>query len=161
MSRPLPTQSIPTAPRARPCVGHLVPLLWDPLAFLNSLPAHGKLVRIRLGPFALVVICDPELTHQVLIDDRLFDKGGPLIGRLREVPGDGAATCPHSAHRRLRRLAQPAFHPARLPGYAEPMTARPKPSTPTAGTPRASHHPAKPSSLSPPAPANASAIPTP
>lgn len=29
----------------------------------------------------------------------------------------------HSTHRRLRRLAEPAFHPTRLPGYAQAMTA--------------------------------------
>ncbi|MGH3773030.1 MAG: cytochrome P450 [Pseudonocardiaceae bacterium] len=36
--------------------------------------------------------------------------------------GDGLASCPHSLHRRQRRLAQPAFHPTRLPGYARVMT---------------------------------------
>ncbi|MCX5390407.1 cytochrome P450 [Streptomyces sp. NBC_00094] len=114
--------SIPTAPRALPLIGHVVPLLRDPLAFLNSLPAHGELVRIRLGPLAVVVVCDPELTRQVLLDDRVFDKGGPLYDRLREVIGDGVVSCRHQAHRRLRRLSQPAFHQARLPDYARAMT---------------------------------------
>ncbi|MFC8955042.1 cytochrome P450 [Streptomyces sp. NPDC057101] len=115
--------SIPTAPRALPLVGHVVPLLRDPLAFLNSLPAHGELVRIRLGPLSVVVICDPELTRRALLDDRVFDKGGPLYDRLREVIGVGVVSCPHQAHRRLRRLSQPAFHQARLPDYAQAMTA--------------------------------------
>lgn len=113
---------IPPASRALPVLGHVVPLLRDPLAFLTSLPAHGDLVHIRLGPFPMIVICDPELTHQALLADGVFDKGGPLFDRAREVVGDGLASCPHSAHRRLRRLAQPAFHPARLPGYAQIIT---------------------------------------
>ncbi|MFI0743091.1 cytochrome P450 [Streptomyces sp. NPDC021100] len=117
-------RTIPAAPRALPLLGHLVPLLRDPLALLTSLPAHGDLVRLNLGPFPLIVICDPELTRQALVNDRVFDKGGPMFDRAREVAGDGLGTCPHSAHRRLRRLAQPAFHPARLPGYAQTMTAR-------------------------------------
>ncbi|MFD0413755.1 cytochrome P450 [Streptomyces sp. NPDC127108] len=117
-------RSVPLAPRALPLVGHLIPLTRNPLGFLNSLPAHGELVRIQLGPFPLVVICDPELTRHALIDDRVFDKGGPIFDRVREVVGDhGLASCPYSAHRRLRRLAQPAFHPARLPGYAQAMSA--------------------------------------
>ncbi|MGK5529747.1 cytochrome P450 [Streptomyces sp. URMC 129] len=116
-------RSIPIAPDALPLIGHLVPLLRDPLAFMNSLPAHGDLVRIRLGPLSMVVICDPELTRQALVDDRVFDKGGPIFDRMREVMGNGIGTCPHSDHRRLRRLSQPAFHPARLPGYAQAMTA--------------------------------------
>ncbi|MFB6839079.1 cytochrome P450 [Streptomyces sp. NPDC056361] len=115
-------RSIPTAPRGLPLVGHVVPLLRDPLAFLKSLPAFGDLVRIRLGPLAMVVICDPELTRRALLDDRVFDKGGPLYDRLREVIGDGVVSCRHQAHRRLRRLSQPAFHQARLPDYARAMT---------------------------------------
>ncbi|MGW0120617.1 cytochrome P450 [Streptomyces sp. NPDC003327] len=116
-------RSIPTAPRALPLLGHVVPLLRDPLAFLTSLPALGDLVRVRLGPLGMVVICDPDLTRQALLDDRTFDKGGPLYDRLREVIGDGVVSCPHQAHRRLRRLSQPAFHQARLPDYARVMTA--------------------------------------
>lgn len=114
---------IPNAPRALPLIGHVVPLLRDPLAFLNSLPALGELVRIRLGPLSVIVVCDPELTRQALLDDRVFDKGGPLYDRLREVIGDGVVSCRHDTHRRLRRLSQPAFHQARLADYAGTMTA--------------------------------------
>ncbi|MEU7580743.1 cytochrome P450 [Streptomyces sp. NPDC041068] len=116
-------RSVPVAPKALPLVGHLIPMLRNPLEFINSLPAHGELVRIQVGPFTLVMICDPELTRQALVDDRVFDKGGPIFDRVREVVGDdGLASCPYSTHRRLRRLAQPAFHPARFPGYAKAMS---------------------------------------
>ncbi|MFE0105249.1 cytochrome P450 [Streptomyces sp. NPDC059009] len=116
-------RSVPRAPKSLPLVGHLMPLMRSPLEFLNSLPAHGDLVRVQLGPFTLVVICDPELTRQALVEDRVFDKGGPIFDRVREVVGDdGLASCPYSAHRRLRRLTQPAFHPARLPDYAKAMS---------------------------------------
>ncbi|WP_172387761.1 cytochrome P450 [Streptomyces sp. MNP-20] len=114
---------IPTAPHAWPLLGHLTKLVRDPFTLLESLPAHGELVRLRMGPLPLVVICDPELTRQALLDDRTFDKGGPFWDRGREAVGDGLGSCPHSAHRRLRRLAQPAFHPGRQPGYARIMTA--------------------------------------
>ncbi|MHB6911833.1 cytochrome P450 [Streptomyces sp. DB-54] len=116
-------QRIPPAPHAWPLLGHLVPLLRDTLAFLKSLPAHGGLVRLQMGPVPMVVICDPELTRQALLDDRVFDKGGPIFDRFRDVLGNGLASCPHHEHRRLRRLAQPAFHPDRFPGYGRTMTA--------------------------------------
>jgi pentalenene oxygenase len=103
-----------------PVVGHVPALLHHPLAFLSALPSPA---RIEIGPLSAVVVSDPELTRQVLLDDRTFDKGGTLFERLREIVGDGLATCPHARHRRQRRLSQPAFHPARLPGYAETMTA--------------------------------------
>jgi cytochrome P450 len=109
------------APGALPLLGHTVALLRDPLRFLSSLPQHGDLVRIRLGLADAIVICDPELTRQMLLDGRTFDKGGPLFDRANEVLGDGLGTCPHGEHRRQRRLTQPAFHQARLPAYAQTM----------------------------------------
>ncbi|MFC0437697.1 cytochrome P450 [Kutzneria buriramensis] len=114
---------VPRAPGALPLLGHIPQLLRDPLRFLTSLPAHGDLVQIHLGPVGATVVCDPELTRQVLINDRAFDKGGPLFTRLREVIGDGLASCPHSRHRRQRRLTQPGFHRNRLSTYAEAMSA--------------------------------------
>ncbi|MGH3829630.1 MAG: cytochrome P450 [Pseudonocardiaceae bacterium] len=111
-----------TAPGALPLLGHTLSLLRNPLRFLASLPAHGDLVGIRIGPIEAIVVCTPELILQVLLNDRVFDKGGPLFDRAREVGGDGLVTCPHSLHRRQRRLVQPAFHPTRLPGYAQVMT---------------------------------------
>lgn len=103
-----------TAPGAWPLLGHLPQLLRDPLAFLRSLPDCGDLVQVRVGPWRAVVVCDPELTRRVLLDDRTFDKGGAFYDRVREVVHDGVLTCPHEDHRRQRRLVQPAFRPARL-----------------------------------------------
>ncbi|GHF65229.1 cytochrome P450 [Streptomyces mashuensis] len=111
------------APGAWPLVGHAPALLRDPLGFLASLPAHGDLVAVRIGPFRAVVVCDPALTRQVLADDRTYDKGGPIVDRAAEAIGRGLGTCPHSEHRRQRRLTQPAFHPSRMAGYARVMAA--------------------------------------
>jgi cytochrome P450 len=118
------TASIPTAPGRLPLLGHLAPLMRDPLAFLSSLPAHGDLVRIGLGPFTAVVVCDPELAQHVFLQDRVFEKGGQFLDRAREALGNGVAVCPYAMHRRLRRLLQPAFHHDRLRGYAASMADR-------------------------------------
>ncbi|MGX9887604.1 cytochrome P450 [Streptomyces sp. NPDC002276] len=113
---------ITQAPGALPLVGHLFPLLRDPLRFLNTLPAHGDLVQIRLGRQRAVVVCSPELVQQVLLHDSTYDKGGPIIERVGNALGDGIASCPHSAHRRQRRSLQPAFSRACLRDYAAIMT---------------------------------------
>ncbi len=110
------------APGAVPLLGHALPLFRDPIGFLTSLPTHGDLLRLRLGVIDAVAVCSPELTRQVLRDDRTFDKGGVIWDRARESAGDGVGTCPHRMHRRQRRLLQPTFHAARLPGYAHAMT---------------------------------------
>ncbi|MFD8320724.1 cytochrome P450 [Kitasatospora purpeofusca] len=114
---------IPLAPKARPLVGHAVRLLRDPLAFLTGLPEYGDLVRVRIGPFTMHVVCGAELTHQVLLDDKTFDKGGPIFARVREVTGNGLASCLHDDHRKQRRLVQPAFRPERVVDYTHTMTA--------------------------------------
>ncbi|MFI1401027.1 cytochrome P450 [Streptomyces sp. NPDC020681] len=110
------------APGALPLLGHALPLLRSPLSFLSSLPGSGDLVEVRLGPWRAYVVCSPALTHQVLLDDRTFDKGGPLIDKAREALGVGVGTCPHAQHRRQRRLNQPAFQSTRMPGYVAEMT---------------------------------------
>lgn len=109
--------SLPLAPGALPLLGHAVPLVRRPLDFVSSLPTHGGLVRIRMGTRSVVMVCDPALTRQVLLNDSIFDKGGPLFERGREVAGNGLLSCPHDMHRRQRRLCQPAFHADRFPGY--------------------------------------------
>ncbi|MGW0336605.1 cytochrome P450 [Streptomyces sp. NPDC003011] len=92
-----------------------------PLEFLNSLPAHGDLVEIRLGPLRAWVVCHPQLVHEMLRDTRTFDKGGTQYDRLRLLMGDGVVTCPHAEHRRQRRLLQPAFRPSRVAEHTDLM----------------------------------------
>ncbi|MFD0313238.1 cytochrome P450 [Streptomyces flavalbus] len=58
------------------------------------------------------------MVHQVLMDPHTYDKGGPLFDRLRALMGDGLVTCRQDAHRRQRRLVQPAFRPARVAEHA-------------------------------------------
>lgn len=86
--------SVPLAPRALPLLGHALPLLRDPLAFIMSLSEYREMVRVRLGPTTAMLICHPDLTRQVFLNDRVFDKGGPIYDRIREVIGDGLSTCP-------------------------------------------------------------------
>lgn len=95
---------IPTAHGAVPVLGHTLRLLREPLSFLSSLPERGKLVKVRLGPFEAIVVSDPELTRQVLLDDRSFDKGGQFYQRVAESLGNGLSTSRHDVHRRQRRL---------------------------------------------------------
>ncbi|WP_078506801.1 cytochrome P450 [Streptomyces viridochromogenes] len=106
--------TVGTAPGIFPFLGHGIALVRRPLAFLESLPAYGDLVEIRLGPQRAWMACHPDLVHQVLRDPDTFDKGGPLYDRLRTLLGDGVGTCRQRDHRRQRRLLQPGFRKARV-----------------------------------------------
>lgn len=114
--------NVATAPGALPLLGHALKLRHGLLRYVETLPAHGDLVRVRFGPWPVYMVCHPDLVQHVLRNDRVFDKGGPVMDKLREVVGDGLGTCPHSKHRRQRRLVQPAFHRNRMPGYAQVMS---------------------------------------
>lgn len=116
-------KTIPQAPGALPLLGHLPSFAMNPLKFLDTLPATGDLVRLRWGSQTVVMVCDPHLTREVLLDDRTFDKGGPLHAAITgEVP-HGLVTCRHNVHRRQRRLCQPSFRNERLDGYSRAMIA--------------------------------------
>ncbi len=113
--------TVGTAPGIFPSISHGIALFRRPLAFLNSLPARGDLVEIRLGPLRAWMVCHPELVHQVLMDARTFDKGGSQYDRLRALMGDGVVTCRQEVHRRQRTLLQPDFRASRVADYTELM----------------------------------------
>ncbi|NUT46897.1 MAG: cytochrome P450 [Saccharothrix sp.] len=118
------TATIPIAPGALPLLGHGLPMLRRAPEFLASLAARGDLVWIRIGPVRAVMVTDADLTHQVLRDDKTFDKGGPFITVVRDIAGDNLVGTPHARHRRQRRLLQPAFHQNRFAEYATTMSAQ-------------------------------------
>lgn len=109
------------APGGWPVLGHVPALLRRPLELLDSLPAHGDLVELRLGSRPAFVVCDPGLARQVLTDLRGFDRAGPMYDRIRAAMGNGLATAPHADHRRQRLIMQPAFGREYLRGYAGVM----------------------------------------
>ena len=90
------------APGAWPFLGHAVALLRRPLPLLDSLPAHGDLVEIRLGPRPAFVLCHPDLARRVLTDFRGFDRAGRGYERVRAAMGNGLATVAQPDHRRQR-----------------------------------------------------------
>jgi cytochrome P450 len=123
-ARPTPVVApppIPTAPRLW-LGGSLLPFRKDPLAYLRKVAAEqGDVVRIHLGPRTILLISDPELIREILVNqDRSFTKG-PGLRVAERLLGKGLLTSEGDFHRRQRRLAQPAFHRARIAGYGRVM----------------------------------------
>ena len=114
--------TIPVAPGAVPLLGHLPRLARNPLRYLDTLSEHGGLLTLRLGRKNMLVVCDPMLTHQVLVADDVFDKGGPFFEAAEKLMPTAMGFAPHRNHRRLRKLMQPSFTRGRLSGYGEIMT---------------------------------------
>ena len=115
------TYTVGLAPGGLPLLGHALPLRRRPLEFLRSLPARGDLVELRLGPRRAYLACHPDLAMQVLLESRTFDKGGPLFEKVRLLVGNGLVSSDWQSHRQQRRMVQPSFQTARMPGYAALM----------------------------------------
>ncbi|WP_346099429.1 cytochrome P450 [Streptomyces olivaceiscleroticus] len=116
---PLPRTG--AAPGGLPLLGHAWQLHSRPLEFLASLPAHGDLVRIGMGPYPAYVVCGPEAAHRMLTDSRTFDKGGPFFDKARVLFGSSLPMAGWREHRWQRRQMQPAFQPERIDAYAGVM----------------------------------------
>lgn len=118
---PLSGLGIAMAPGWLPLFGHSLWLQRRPLRFLESLSAHGDILRFRIGARESLVVCDPELTAQMLRNDRVFDKQGGFNPAQREFSGAQLVTYSYNEHREPRRIVQPAFHANRMEGYAALM----------------------------------------
>jgi cytochrome P450 len=92
-------------------------------ALAHVAATYGDVATFRLGPQRLALLNHPDLVEDVLVTRaRLFRKGRALE-RAKRLLGQGLLTADGDDHLRQRRLVQPAFHKARIAGYAETMIA--------------------------------------
>ncbi|MDB4882628.1 MAG: Cytochrome [Gemmatimonadetes bacterium] len=93
-----------------------------PLDFFTGLArTYGDVAGIRIAGQPVVVVSDPDRIRDVLVTHgRAFHKGRGLE-RAKMLLGDGLLTSEDQLHLRQRRLAQPAFHRARIASYADTM----------------------------------------
>jgi cytochrome P450 len=117
-----------TAPGLR----QLIPLPWpgsplarsrrDPLGFLlEAFHRYGDLFRYQLGPLVFHQVAHPEHVKHVLVDHARNYPRSWYYDRTKVVVGEGLVTTEGAAWRRLRRMAQPAFHPHRVAALAGAM----------------------------------------
>ncbi|HWE23289.1 MAG TPA: cytochrome P450, partial [Myxococcales bacterium] len=90
----------------------------DPLGFFSGLrKEYGRFVHYRIGARHVWFIAEPGLIEEVLVKQArsfLKDQG---LESTKPLLGEGLLTSEGELHRRQRRLAQPAFHHARIASY--------------------------------------------
>src|SRR5215813_5665229 len=94
----------------------------DPLEYLTRLQRdYGDIVKLRAFNYHVFFVSHPDYIEQVLVTHaRKFAKGRILKANKR-LFGNGLLTSEGDFWLRQRRLAQPAFHRARINSYAETM----------------------------------------
>jgi cytochrome P450 len=118
----IPFRSFKRCPGAWPVVGHWPLLVQDPLALAERGAAAGDVVRFQFGPLRAVLTHDLGIIHHVLQQSpRLYTKSSNYTG-LKRMLGEGLLTSEGELWKRQRRLAQPAFHHAKLRALVQIMT---------------------------------------
>lgn len=104
-----------------PLVGHLPEALRDPISMIARVGSEGPLVRAKFGPFTWLHVREPEAIQHILQHSPGRYGKSEDYAATALVVGNGLLTSEGDFWRRQRKLAQPAFHHARLKGFATTM----------------------------------------
>ena len=98
----------PTAPGDP--VSNLLRFSKEPVQMLSELANDvGDVFRLRLGPFKVTVVIDPEAVDYVMHTSAANYVRGPFYRGFNRVMGEGLLSTDGEQWRRHRRAAQPAF----------------------------------------------------
>jgi cytochrome P450 len=115
-----PPPGFPRGPRGDAALA----LLQDPLKFIDDATrAYGDVVGLLLGGERAVLVADPAVARQILIDGSGTDfvKAGTAFFPGSSLAGNGLLVSDGDAWRRQRQLAAPAFRRAAVDAYAPAM----------------------------------------
>ena len=100
----------------------LGPLNNNPLEYFTKVAReYGDVAGLRVLNFKTVFINHPSLIEEVLVTNARKYSKGRVLRANRHVFGEGLLTSEGDFWLRQRRLAQPAFHRARITSYAATM----------------------------------------
>lgn len=115
----------PTIPAWAQALTNLLPwrVEFDSLKYmLKGARQYGSFYAIWVGDQPIYVISDPALVHEILVERPMeFHKADLAKQAVGPFAGNGLFTNEGDSWRRQRKLAQPAFHHARIEAYGTTM----------------------------------------
>src|SRR5271156_6780064 len=120
--RPPTPAKLPPGPPSKSWTGSFKEYSRDPLGYLSRMVReYGDIFTMRYYNFRVYFVSHPDYVEEVLVThNRKFIKGRILRANKR-LFGNGLLTSEGDFWLRQRRLAQPAFHRARIASYADTM----------------------------------------
>ena len=111
MEMPVLTAAIPKS-KGHFLLGDMLAVQRDPAQYLVDLQRdYGDLVRIRIGPYDMVIVFHPQAIQRVMQDNhKNYSKETRTFANLSLLAGNGLITSNGDFWLRQRRLMQPAFH---------------------------------------------------
>jgi cytochrome P450 len=112
-------QPVAPGPRGHFLIGNLIAFRRDVLGLLlDSRRRFGDVVRFRLGPMVIHLVCHPDHVKQVLVTHQhRYNKDTRSSAKIADITGPGLLTSNGAAWLNQRRLMQPFFNPQRLVSY--------------------------------------------
>src|SRR5918994_3794523 len=112
----------PPGPKGHLLGGNVREYARDPLGFLSRcVREYGDVVELRFMGQRIYLLSDPGLIQYILVENNRNFTKTRILKRNRRLLGEGLLTSEGGFWRRQRRLAQPAFHRARVAAYGEVM----------------------------------------
>jgi cytochrome P450 len=104
-------------------LGEFYRLRRDPLGFLlDGRGRFGDVFRFQVGPLTFHLVAHPDHVKHVLLDHQKNYPRSWYYDRAKVGAGEGLVTTEGAAWKRLRRMAQPAFHVQMVAALAGLMT---------------------------------------
>ena len=123
MDAATPTSATISGPKGNWLLGNLPEYRQGRLAFLESLrQEYGSLAAYRLGPHKMLLVSEPDLIREILVDrNREFGKSFSTK-MLSEFFGEGLLVSEGQKWLKDRRMIQPAFAQKQVEEYGAAMT---------------------------------------